>query len=117
MLIPKTCVGNTQFLLLHFAHIKYTKTWHQHPGEGIGKIAKVTGRMWGSLSPEVKQKYQLLGAEEREAASLQIEALRRSGHLPPAPSKTRNNETSPLDLFLPVARIRKISKLDPVSNI
>lgn len=91
----------------------------QHRGEPVGVIAKKMGEMWKSLPPEEKQVYQDAAAKEKEEHARTREAMREAGLLPDPASGTGGTgggggaAPPPGQLLFPVARIRKICKLDP----
>ena len=77
----------------------------------MAAVAKALGQLWGSLSAEEKKIYQDRAAKERQRVSQELEAYKAAGgkdlDLPSTKAK------DPLATILPVARIRKICKLDP----
>jgi len=83
----------------------------------VGQQAKAVGQLWGELKPEEKQKYQLLAAEERERVSKEIKEMEEAGLLPDlqmgGTSSSSISATAVDSLTLPIARLRKIAKLDP----
>ena len=88
----------------------------QHPGASLATIAKAIGQEWTNSDPAEKEKYQLKAAEERERVSAEIKALSDAGLLPEISNtskRTRQDGITSNDLILPVARIRKIARLDP----
>lgn len=90
-----------------FMEEKRSEVVAAHPGEKLGGVARIIGRLWSSLPPAEKEVYRARAAAERAA-------------LPPAP----NDDTAPagaaaaavdLDAIvaLPVGRIRRIARIDP----
>jgi DNA-directed RNA polymerase I subunit RPA43 len=80
----------------------------QHQGEGVAVVARAMGQLWSALSDDDRAVYQQKAAEERERVSKEIakynlDSFEVNAHKP----------LDPNSLVLPVARIRKISKLDP----
>ena len=78
--------------------------------------AKAVGQAWSELKPEEKQVYQERAAEERERVSAEIKAMEEAGLMPPLASGGNDSlglSSGLFDLILPVARMRKIAKLDP----
>jgi len=88
----------------------------EHKGQSIGIIARAIGQLWSKLNPEEKRKYQLQSTKEREQVSIQMQELKKLGLLP-NPHMSDENERSVSGIgegmILPVARIRKICRLDP----
>lgn len=76
-------------------------------------MAKALGRLWGSLTAEEKQIYQKKAAVERERLAVELEAWQAAHGDDAADVVTAATSSSPDSLTLPVARIRKICKLDP----
>ena len=62
----------------------------QHPGEGIGAIAKVIGNLWSTLEPAQKDVYDLQAAKERERVSTDMQRLKDAGLWPEAGSGADN---------------------------
>ena len=81
------------------------------------------GQMWSNLAAEEKERYHQLAAQERERVAKEVEEWKEAngGQFPGWDSKNNNgnnhnngnNVHHPSDLTFPVARIRKICKLDP----
>lgn len=67
--------------------------------------------MWGAMSDEEKLVYQQKAAEERERVAKELEAWKAAG----GQIEVESNGTTrdPNSLIFPIARIRKICKLDP----
>lgn len=80
-----------------------------HPGEGVAGHAKVLGQMWSSMSADDKQVYQLRAAAEREEVSINMQSMRNAG----ISTESSAVDASTEDLILPLARVKKIIKLDP----
>jgi len=91
----------------------------QHPGEGVAKVARALGQIWGALSDEEKLPYQQKAAAERAQVAEQLEAWKAAGGVVDEPNNKSNNSKLPDgSLIFPAARIRKICKLDPeVKNL
>lgn len=86
----------------------------QHPGEGVATVAKALGHLWSSLTAEDKQVYQEKAAEERARLAAELKAWEEAGGLETLPNDASKPVTkSATSLIFPVARIRKICKLDP----
>jgi histone H3/H4 len=83
----------------------------QHVGEGVAVVAKAMGQLWGALSAKEKKVYQDKAAKERERVSKELEEWKAAGGIVEAEKK--GGAADPLALDFPVARIRKICKLDP----
>ena len=77
----------------------------------MGTIAKRIGELWGKLSPEEKEKYQGKAREEKGRVALETEALREAGLL--IEDSAAGSGGAQGGFVLPVARVRKIVKLDP----
>jgi histone H3/H4 len=107
------------FSFFFFFHIS------KHPGEGVTKVAKLLGQHWSSLSQEEKQIYQQKSSEEKERVAKQIEqynrALEKAGITVDEEENNKDDRQTisrPFDLIIPVARVRKIAKLDTdVKNV
>jgi len=82
-----------------------------YPSEGIGSTARRIGQLWAALTPQQKEKYKIQSADEREKYN---EAKSKLG---PDPSEKNKSLKRPIDeegaCILPLARIRKICRLDP----
>ena len=98
----------------------------QHPGEGVAVVARALGQIWSSLSEAEKLPYQQIAAKERERVQLQVEAWKAAGGVVGEPHSGNNHNINssssttetPGTTTFPVARIRKICKLDPeVKNL
>lgn len=106
-----------------FADEKRAEIQAAHKGEGVAAQARATGQLWSALSAEQREIYQKRAAEERDRVAKEMEALRAAGMLPQPSSSSAADGGSATGggvgsvdnstFFLPVARIRKISKLDP----
>ena len=84
-------------------------------------VARALGQIWNRLSEAEKLPYQQQAALERERVQVQVEAWKAAGgivgeHL--LNSSITNDTTTTGTTTFPVARIRKICKLDPeVKNL
>jgi histone H3/H4 len=86
----------------------------QHKGEGVAVLARATGELWSALDPTQRKPYEVKAAEEREKLSRDMQRLKDAGLWPETISGVgTEGEAGDEDLILPVARIRKICKLDP----
>jgi DNA-directed RNA polymerase I subunit RPA43 len=95
----------------------------------VATIARKLGQQWAQIQQHEKELYQQKAAKEREQVAAQLEeynkALLKAGIqlediVADDPEKKGRNSgpKDPLELVLPVARIRKIAKLDPeVKNL
>ena len=85
-------------------------------------VARALGQIWNRLSEAEKLPYQQQAALERERVQVQVEAWKAAGgivgeHLLNS-STTNDTTTTTGTTTFPVARIRKICKLDPeVKNL
>mgnify|MGYP003471243130 CR=1 FL=1 len=77
----------------------------------MAAVARALGQIWTSLSNEQKVHYQQQAAVEREAVAQATAAWTAAGGVVPSLATTTHTSTS--ELIFPVARIRKICKLDP----
>ena len=68
--------------------------------------------MWGAMSDEEKSIYQQRAAEERERVAKELEAWKAAGGKIEL-EKSGSTKRDPNSLIFPVAKIRKIAKLDP----
>jgi histone H3/H4 len=111
-------------------HLLSTEFFMQYPGEVVATIARKLGQQWAQIGQNEKEMYQQRAAKEREQVAAQLEeynkALIKAGiqveDLIADDAKKKNGgiggPKDPLELVLPVARIRKIAKLDPeVKNL
>ena len=77
------------------------------------------GQQWAVLTPEQKEIYQIKAAAERERIAKEMEEWKAAGGNMDADSTTLMGPSSsssprdPMTLTFPVARIKKIAKLDP----
>lgn len=100
-------------LLLTIPHTTTTiNIIQQHPGEGVGAVARETGQLWSALTEEEKVPYHEQSAHEKEQVKKALELYK---DLPDsAVAGVTNDKKLPVNaLSLPSARIRKIAKLDP----
>jgi DNA-directed RNA polymerase I subunit RPA43 len=87
----------------------YLLYWNfQHPGEGVAVVARELGKIWATITVEEKEGYQQQAAQERARVALELEAWTAAGGVAELPAFKSDG-----GLILPVARIRKICKLDP----
>lgn len=87
-----------------------------YPSESVGSTARRIGQLWAALTPQQKEKYKIQATDERKRYN---EAMSK---LDSVPSGKANSLKRPIDdeaaIILPLARIRKICRLDPeVRNI
>lgn len=77
--------------------------------------ARELGKLWSALSEEEKKVYQNLAADERERVVRDTQAWLAAGGAERMAELAEPSSASSLDatLVFPVARIRKICKLDP----
>ena len=84
-------------------------------GEGVAKVAKELGHIWSTMPAEEKEEFYEKAALEREQVAQKLEQLAAAGidlhTLPGAATATAADSGSALTF--PVARMRKICKLDP----
>ena len=89
-----------------------------HPGEAVGTQAKRIGAKWQSISDKEKDRFKAMAAAEKEGvvAALAAYQERFGDALRRLEQQEDTNAASSMetdDLVFPVARIRKIAKLDP----
>ncbi|CAB9521519.1 HMG (high mobility group) box [Seminavis robusta] len=85
----------------------------KHKGEGVAVVARELGAQWNALSEEEKAPYQEKAALEREEVAKRLEQLKEAGiDLSTLPGAATANESDNALVF-PLARMRKICKLDP----
>lgn len=91
---------------------------YQHKGESVAVVAKTLGQLWNALPEEEKQVFQQKAAAERAQVQAELKARDAAGLLPQAPEAASNKKaTDPFALAFPLARIRKIVKLDPEVSV
>jgi DNA-directed RNA polymerase I subunit RPA43 len=107
----------------------YVRHFFQHPGQVISVVARALGQMWSSLSDEEKQPYQGRAAAERERVEQAVAAWKAAGgtvpEIGPGGRATAGGKpggagggVSLSSVDMPVARVKKICKLDPeVKNL
>jgi histone H3/H4 len=74
----------------------------------VAVVARELGKIWGSISTEEKEAYQKEASEERARVARELEAWKAAGGV-----VELFTQKSDGGLILPVARIRKICRLDP----
>lgn len=84
-------------------------------GEGVAKLAKEMGHIWSSMEASEKEVFQTKAALEREQVARKFEQLKAAGIdlATLAGAAVPNDPNNPNALIFPVARMRKICKLDP----
>jgi DNA-directed RNA polymerase I subunit RPA43 len=88
-----------------FAEERRPEVQSKYPGEGVAAYAKILGQLWSNLSTEEKQTYHEKAAAERKELLLKQPSV-------------ENDPSSSSLLVLPLAKIKKIIKLDPeIKNI
>jgi DNA-directed RNA polymerase I subunit RPA43 len=83
----------------------------QHPGESVGVVSRAIAQMWAVLTTEERSTYQEKSAQERERVAQELAKYKMDGGSFDTPKAF-----DPLALIFPVARIRKICKLDHEVN-
>ena len=78
----------------------------------MATVARALGQLWAALTPEEKEKYQVQAAEERERIAKELEEWKAAGGVIEANNGASNGKDGNALVF-PMARIRKICKLDP----
>lgn len=73
----------------------------------MAAVAKALGQKWSALSVEEKKIYQDKASVEKEAAAKALEAWKAAG------GTSNAEQTDDQQLIMPVARIRRICKMDP----
>jgi len=82
-----------------------------YPSESIGSTARRIGQLWSALTPEEKDKYKCQAAEERNKYN---EALSKIGDVSLLKGNSlKRSVDEEGTCILPLARIRKICRLDP----
>ena len=71
--------------------------------------------MWSALEPSEKEIYETQAAKERERVAKDTQRLKDAGILPLKKDKDKSGQEHDIEgaVIFPVARIRKICKLDP----
>jgi len=119
--IPLRPIKRARTAYFIFADDKRAEVQKQHPGEGVAVVARVLGQLWANMNAEDKQIYQDRAAQERERVSKELQAWKDAGglealeanNIPAAPNHSGAAASSGHTLIYPIARIRKICKLDP----
>mmetsp|Transcript_26809 Transcript_26809/g.39671 ORF Transcript_26809/g.39671 Transcript_26809/m.39671 type:complete len:349 (+) Transcript_26809:46-1092(+) len=107
--LPTRPIKKARTAYFIFAEEKRPEIQAKHPGEGVTVVARGLGQLWATLSEEEKAVYQEKAAEERERVAQELAKYNLDGIDVAGPQKP----TDPNSLIFPVARIRKIIKLDP----
>lgn len=76
-------------------------------------VARIMGQMWATLPVEEKESYQERAAQERERVARELEEWKAAGGVLESENSGDGFQKDPAALIFPVARIRKICKLDP----
>jgi DNA-directed RNA polymerase I subunit RPA43 len=76
-------------------------------------VARALGQIWGAMSDDEKLPYQQTAAAEREQVLAAMEAWKAAGGVVDDPDSSHAKAAAEGALDYPVARIRKICKLDP----
>jgi histone H3/H4 len=98
-----------------FADAVRSNIQKEHPGEGVAAQAKRIGARWKSIPEPERDKYKDLAAKEKAANAAALAAYQErfgSAALEDT-DPSSSSASSPDDLFFPIAKIRKIAKLDP----
>ncbi len=106
--------GRTAYFI--FMSENRSKVQSQNEGKSVGAIAKIMGQLWKDLDPDAKQVYMDKSLLEKERY---LEDQRLFLEQNPGANTSNSNDANangigdPMSLVYPVARIRKISRLDP----
>jgi len=92
-----------------FADAMRPRVQKEHPGEGVASQAKAIGALWKSIEENERDKYKAMATKEKEAFVTAMAAYQAKFG---SELESSSNEKED-DLVFPVARIRKIAKLDP----
>jgi len=96
-----------------FADEKRHDVKKQHPGEGVGVIAKAIGQLWSQMDSQSKEKYDAIASEERQRVARYTQRLKDAGLWPEKGSESASASVNDDALIFPIGRIRKICRLDP----
>jgi DNA-directed RNA polymerase I subunit RPA43 len=122
--LPQKPVKRARTAYFIFADDHRARVQKEHPGEGVATQAKALGHLWANLPADAKLVYQNQAAQERERVAQQLQAWKDAGGLATATTNTGLGANSSLlessspannnadSLVFPVARVRKICKLD-----
>lgn len=105
-----TCQLNYLFVTI-LTHV-HTSCDVQHKGEGVAAVSKAMGQLWSALEPSQKEVYEKQSAAERARVARDTQRLKDAGMWPES-GKADGEGVDEDAITLPVARIRKICKLDP----
>lgn len=110
----QTSSHSAHFLVILFLSVLLLHSCLQHAGQSVGVVAKALGQLWKDLPEQEKQAFQKKSAEERAQVQAELKALEAAGLLGET-SKDKNAATNSNNttLAFPLAKIRKIVKLDP----
>lgn len=86
----------------------------QQDHQGVAAQAKAIGAKWQTLNDTEKDKFKQLALQEKEATAKALQEYQEKyGSLLESTATSNSNSADSNDLVFPVARIRKIAKLDP----
>ena len=120
--LPPRPVKRARTAYFIFSEERRPQVQAQHQGESVAVVAKALGQLWGALTVEEKHVYQEKAAKERERVSKELEEWMAAGGAELLEQQKKQSSLSggngghrdnPLAMDFPVARIRKICKLDP----
>lgn len=83
----------------------------QQDHQGVAAQAKAIGAKWKTLDETQKDKFKQLAQQEKEAAAKALQEYEQ--HYGSHTLETNQHPSDANDLVFPVARVRKIAKLDP----
>jgi len=94
-----------------FADAMRPKVQQEH--QGVANQAKAIGALWKSIAEDERHKYKQLAASEKETYTATMAAYQAKFGSSAIESNANSSDNNSEDLIFPVARIRKIAKLDP----
>ena len=97
----------------YFIFAESVRSQVQQDHQGVAAQAKAIGAKWQTLNDTEKDKFKQLALQEKEATAKAFQEYQEKYGSLLESTAISNNASDSNDLVFPVARIRKIAKLDP----